>query len=236
MHLHALPDNPCDLSPSAEIVPGVPFGRPEWVPSPAFWLSLASQGWTDDERYVSAPGSPLADDVAFCILGGYGIRMEVNQAAWDRLQSAGALRPPVDAATIEALLMEPLTVFGRLIRYRFPRQRAGRLAETLNWLEGLCADEMSPLALRDELMTQPGIGPKTASWIVRNWTGTDDVAILDVHVIRAGQIMGLFPKTIRLPRDYAVLEARFLEFADALSIPASYLDALIWREMRAFTT
>lgn len=229
-------DNPSRLSPSAEIVPGVPFGRPEWVPSPAFWLSLASQGWTDDERYVSEPGSPLADDVAFCILGGYGIRMEVNQAAWDRLKAAGALTPPVDEATIEALLLEPLSVLGRSVRYRFPTQRAGRLAKALNWLEELELDEMSPLALREELMTQPGIGPKTASWIVRNWTGTDEVAILDVHVIRAGQIMGLFPENIRLPRDYAALEARFLDFAEALRIPASYLDALIWREMRAFTT
>jgi hypothetical protein len=120
MHLHMRVDNPSRLSPSAEIVPGVPFGRPEWVPSPAFWLSLASQGWTDDERYVSEPGSPLADDVAFCILGGYGIRMEVNQAAWDRLKAAGALTPPVDEATIEALLLEPLSVLGRSVRYRFP--------------------------------------------------------------------------------------------------------------------
>jgi thermostable 8-oxoguanine DNA glycosylase len=85
-------------------------------------------------------------------------------------------------------------------------------------------------------MAIPGIGPKTASWIVRNWTGTDEVAILDVHVIRAGQLIGLFPKHIRLPRDYSALEARFLEFSHALKVRASLLDAIIWREMRVLTS
>lgn len=236
MHLHTIPDNTLALSPSAEIVPGVAFGRPEWVPSPAFWLSLATGNWTDDDRYVSAPGSPLADDVAFCILGGYGIRMEINLAAWDRLKAAGALDTPLDVARIEALLLEPLDVEGRPTRYRFPRQRASRLSEALRQLDKLPIDQLSPLELRDELMNLPGIGPKTASWIVRNWTGTDAVAILDVHVIRAGQIMGLFPKDVRLPRDYSALEARFLDFAKALRVPASYLDALMWREMRTFTS
>jgi thermostable 8-oxoguanine DNA glycosylase len=84
-------------------------------------------------------------------------------------------------------------------------------------------------------MGLPGIGPKTASWIVRNWTGTDEVAILDVHVLRAGQLMGLFPREIKLPRDYGRLEQIFLEFSKALNVRASLLDAIIWREMRILT-
>lgn len=133
------------LSPDVEIVPGVFFGRPEWVPSPAFWLSLASGEWSDGDRYVSPSGSPLADDVAFCILGGYGVKMEVNQAAWGRLKSAGALDGQVDAETIEALLLEPLDVERRRVRYRFPKQRAARLAEALEILDDLEVHELSPL-------------------------------------------------------------------------------------------
>jgi thermostable 8-oxoguanine DNA glycosylase len=81
-------------------------------------------------------------------------------------------------------------------------------------------------------MELPGIGPKTASWIARNWLGTDEVAILDVHVLRAGTMMGLFPKNYRMPRDYVFLEERFLALANALNVKASFLDAIIWREMR----
>jgi thermostable 8-oxoguanine DNA glycosylase len=226
------------FSPDAEVIPGVIFGRPEWVPSPAFWASLAAHESHATDRYVSPPGTPLVDDIIFCLLGGYGIRMELNQAAWKHLKAAGilsnGLKPSADS--IESLLCERLDVEGRRVRYRFPRQRAHRVAFALEFLHDNPLDHLDPLQLRNSLMAIPGIGPKTASWIVRNWTGTDEVAILDVHVIRAGQLIGLFPKHIRLPRDYSVLEARFLEFSHALNVRASLLDAIIWREMRALTS
>lgn len=226
---HQLP-----FTPDSEVVPGVQFGRPEWVPSPAFWASLAAQAGPDADRYVSPQGTPLAEDVAFCLLGGYGIRMEVNLAAWQRLKEAEVFcsNPSPDEYTLEALLASPLDVGGHMVRYRFPRQRACRVANALRYLKSNPLEHLCGLELRDALMVLPGIGPKTASWIVRNWAGSDEVAILDVHVIRAGQLMGLFPQRVRLPQDYGELEARFLSFAAALKVPASLLDALIWREMR----
>ena len=78
----------------------------------------------------------------------------------------------------------------------------------------------------------PSIGPKTASWITRNWLGSDDVAILDIHIIRAGVLIGLFDRRQKVPKDYDAMEARFLEFAAALQVRPSLLDAVMWREMR----
>lgn len=75
-------------------------------------------------------------------------------------------------------------------------------------------------------------GPKTASWIVRNLRGSDEVAILDVHVIRACRAMNLFPDVVSLPRDYDGLEARFLSFADRIGVKPSLLDAVMWTEVR----
>lgn len=222
-----------NLYPQDEILPGVPFGRPDLVPTPAFWQALAFTEMGDFDAYISPAGSSLVDDVAFCILGGFGIKMEINVAAWERLKAADVLRvDPPDADEIEKLLREPLTVDGRQIRYRFPHQKAERLAAALRKLGELDLDLKDTVDLRDQLMRLPGIGPKTASWIVRNWAGADSVAILDVHVIRAGQLMGLFPQQVRLPKDYSKLEGRFLEFAKALAVPPSLLDAIIWREMR----
>lgn len=43
-------------------------------------------------------------------------------------------------------------------------------------------------------------------------------------------LIGLFPKTYRLPRDYEALERKFLSFAQALQVRASVLDAIMWRE------
>nr|WP_206606033.1 hypothetical protein [Steroidobacter cummioxidans] len=80
-------------------------------------------------------------------------------------------------------------------------------------------------------MELPGIGPKTASWIARNWMDADDVAILDIHIMRVGQIIGLFPSNLTVDRHYFDLEALFLQFSRALDVRASELDAVVWHEM-----
>jgi thermostable 8-oxoguanine DNA glycosylase len=220
--------------PDDEVVPGVLFGSPEWVPTPAFWATLADRFDPETDDYVSPAGTPLAEDLAFCLLGGYGIKMELNRAAWERLSNAGVFQADVIPSRneLEELLSEPLNVNGRLQRYRFPRQRADRLFVALTSINESPPPTDDAIRFRDNLMLLPGIGPKTASWIVRNWSGSDEVAILDVHVLRAGAIIGLFPENYRLPKDYVSLERRFLDFARALQVRASVLDALIWREMR----
>jgi N-glycosylase/DNA lyase len=216
-----------------DVIPGVKWGRPEWVPSPAFWWNLARLSDQSDD-FVSPPGTSLESTVIFCLLGGHGITAEVNQAAFVRLREAGAIDLTcwTSVQEVETLLREPLVVGGRFIRYRFPHQKAKRVVSALARLK----ERPPPLGdvqlFRQYLMNLPGIGPKTASWIARNWLGSDDVAILDVHVIRACQIMGVFGLSIKIDRDYYALERRFLDFAQGLGVRASLLDAIIWREMR----
>ena len=221
-------------APDQELLPGVKWGRPEWVPSPAFWKALAGHADPENDGYVSAPGTPLAEDVAFCLLGGFGIRMEVNRAAFERVRAAGCLAPSARPSEdeIEALLREPLRVDGRPVRYRFPRQKSKRLSQALAVIEEFPPPEDDAQKFRNAMLKLPGIGPKTAAWIARNRLGTDEVAIIDIHILRAGQLIGLFGRNVRLPRDYAALEARFLDFARAIDVPASLLDAIMWREMR----
>jgi hypothetical protein len=86
--------------------------------------------------------------------------------------------------------------------------------------------------LRDRLAELPGIGLKTASWIVRNYRGSSEVAIIDVHILRAGRHIGLFAQDQEPQRHYRELEAAFLAFATALEVPAAMLDGLMWDYMR----
>src|SRR6185436_19848337 len=81
------------------------------------------------------------------------------------------------------------------------------------------------------LLDIPGVGYKTASWIARNWLNSDDVAILDIHIQRAGRLVGLFPDELTVQKHYLKLEALFLEFSRTLGVKASELDAVIWMEM-----
>jgi thermostable 8-oxoguanine DNA glycosylase len=47
--------------------------------------------------------------------------------------------------------------------------------------------------------------------------------------------MSLVPEAVSLPKDYFVLEQRFLDFAKAINVRSSVLDAVIWAEMRVAT-
>ena len=93
-------------------------------------------------------------------------------------------------------------------------------------------EDLTDVEFRNWFTGLPGVGLKTASWITRNFRGSDSVAIIDVHVFRAGRLSGIFAASATIARDYEELEQRFLAFAAALGVPASQLDALIWDFMK----
>jgi thermostable 8-oxoguanine DNA glycosylase len=217
--------------PEDEILPGVKWGRAEWVPSPAYWSALA--GHNLDQALFRKPDS-LVEEISFCLLGGYGITAELNCAAFQHLKLHGVFDGTTTwtSGKIESLLRDQLVNGPSKARYRFPRQRAERLSIALTRLNAERFDDLPALCLRDHMLSFNGIGPKTASWIARNWTGSDEVAIIDIHVHRAGIRMGLFEPTNSLPQDYFRMEQRFLQFAERIAVRASILDMLIWSTMR----
>jgi thermostable 8-oxoguanine DNA glycosylase len=195
--------------------------------------------WTEQTRRLGVPpsyrlGETLAEEVAACILGGHGIPAEIGLAAFANLREADLLRPAADPEAIAACLREPLLIPGRPrpVRYRFAAQRAARVSAALAILDAEPAPK-KPFALRDFLLAFPGIGPKTASWVVRNWTGCDGVAIIDIHVQRAGICAGFFSPCWHLPRDYALFEQAFCEVARIGDVTTAALDACVWDQMQA---
>lgn len=216
----------------ALVQPGLPWGQVEAFPTPAYWLyqALARRilGTTIHHRL----GRTLAEEVGACLLGGHGIPAEVGLAAFERLRARGLLEgAPSEQVLVHEMSM-PLLVSGRSIRYRFAAQKARYLSAALRRL----AEEHPPLAsgqaLRAWLLQCHGIGPKTASWIARNWLDADDVAILDIHLLRAGLLTGFFTPSLTLERHYLQLEEQFIRFCGAISIPPAELDSVIWTEMR----
>lgn len=220
-------------SPEREVMPGVRWGAVSDILSPAYWAALVHGSPAATHGFVCLDGD-LAAEVGFCLLGGHGISAEVGLAAFKRLSEVGIFDRGAapDAELILQALLRPLLVDRRHVRYRFPRQRSSRIAKALTVLRERRIRIDDPRLFRSDLMELPGIGPKTASWIVRNHTGSDAVAILDIHIIRACQVMGLFDRDIRLPRDYERLEDLFLTFAHRIGVDAGALDAVMWTQMR----
>ncbi len=222
--------------PVAEVVPGVRWGRFDNFFTPAFWVA---RSWIDGpgsplEQY--AIGRSLREEVVACLLGGHGMPAEVGVAAFHRIRDRDLLKGIVDRTAIELALAEPIEVGGRRVRYRFPRSKAEFVASALNKIEREIAPVDSAIALRNWLMTFSGIGYKTASWITRNITHSDEVAILDIHVVRAGLLMGLFSPGFSVQRNYLEMEEQLVEFARAAGLRLSTFDSVIWCYMRQFGT
>ena len=215
-----------------EVLPGLPWGRFDALGTPAYWRGQTLQ-YERSGRYASTRlGADLIEEVAACLLGGYGMPAEVGLAAFRRLRDGRLLDARAGRSTLEDALAAPLDVGGRMRPLPcFPRQKAAYLAGCLARLERYAAPA-DDVALRGDLMGMPGIGPKTASWIVRNHRRSDRVAILDVHVVRAGVVLGLFPPDASPARDYLGLEATFLGFAAAIGVAAGPLDSIMWHHMR----
>ncbi len=215
-----------------QIMPGIRWGRFDEFFTPAFWAARAWQFEPDQSFEPARLGNSLREELAACLLGGFGIPAEVGLAAYERIARSGVLEADVTAFEIEKLLTEPLLVRGRHVRYRFYRQKARHLAESLAMLRGWSAEPSGDRALRDSLAELSGVGLKTASWITRNWRSSDAVAILDIHICRACAAIRVFNKSPSPTRDYAELEERFLLFSTALGVRASVLDNLMWQTMR----
>jgi N-glycosylase/DNA lyase len=220
--------------PDATVAPGVHWGRPDVLFTPAYWMT---QYWMQEDAfnlYRHRLGETFEEEVVACLLGGHGIPAEIGIHAFHRLRDRGLINSSTsDTMEIAENLREPMQIRGRNVRYRFWSQKAKYIASALKYLRQEQLPMNAPVLLRNALMKLPGIGPKTASWAVRNWLGSDEVAILDIHVIRAGVLMKIFSPKDRPERNYLDMERRFLDLATALNAKAGNLDALIWQQMRS---
>lgn len=210
------------------------WGEYFMIGTAAYWVSQATQvSFSHDFSY----GKSLSEEVVYCLLGGHGIPAEIGNAAFKSIKESGliCLNPIPTEEEIESVLRLPIWVPSKKypIFYRFPKQKSRRIHAALQELK-LDEPPKHPLALRKWLLNIPGIGLKTASWIVRNHLNSDLVAIIDIHIQRAGIAAGFFKKTWSLPKDYELFEKSFLAYAKIGGVPATVLDACIWDQMHHF--
>jgi thermostable 8-oxoguanine DNA glycosylase len=217
--------------PDEHVLPGVRWGAFDELLTPAYWRG---QAWQHERlgtyRHLRL-GHALAEELAACLLGGFGMKAELGLAAFARLRDRGLLEGMPAEDLLECSLAEPFVIRGHPRRYRFPRQKARYLAGCLRLLSDF-TEPSDDVILRDQLAEFPGIDLKTASWIVRNYRGSNRVAVIDVHILRAGRHIGLFPPESNPQRHYCNLEDAFIQFATALDTGAAMLDALMWDYMR----
>lgn len=221
--------------PEDSIISGVRWGDHWALFTPAYWLSQLWMSGLDQHAssYYQAKGS-LCDEIAFCMLGGHGIAAELATAAFENCRKAELIeRLETSVTQWTEVLQQPLHVNGSSRRYRYPQQKARFLAGAMAYIQENPISTSCGKELRDHLLKINGVGPKTAGWIARNYLDTDEVAILDIHIVRAGLLCDLFSPAQRVERNYFVMESRFIEFCRALDARPAILDCLIWDQMRS---
>jgi thermostable 8-oxoguanine DNA glycosylase len=191
------------------------------------------------------PGG-LQHELLFCLLGGYGISYELNRSAADvvagmkpfnHLHEEEQLSAELEA-TLSLASFEPRKADGGLRRYRYPKRKAALIVAARRWLL-----EQPPLGRflmalpndrerRAHMCRCPGIGPKTASWLLRNMRLATELAVLDVHVVRALSASGRLPPQARLPTNYDIIEDAFLAWCRELNADPGAFDLFVWEWQR----
>ena len=211
--------------------------------SPSFWRF---QHWVEIEiEPHKAPSCRLGDgglleEIIACLLGGHGLPAETSLAYFRKMKSTGFLCGTRSLEEVMNFLSEPVFVGTTSRRYRFWKTKAKAIwsimSQHRNHIDALERSNLPALQMRNKLAELPGIGLKTASWICRNWMDCDEMAVLDIHILRALSNLGCNIPSIQQPKHYLAAELQFLALAKSLQLPAKTLDLVIWAIGRQFPT
>ncbi len=191
---------------------------------------------------VAGGEARLRRELLFCLLGGHGIPYELNGSATEILWRRGLFRHWRPTTTLledelSRAQFEPQRRDGTLRRYRYPTRKAKLLTDAARWLgqDGLLFPALQSLVSERErralLCECPGMGPKSASWLLRNCGMAARLAILDVHVLRVMRESGLTNGVVTAS-NYNQLEQMFVSWCDDLGADPAGFDLLLWEWSR----
>jgi len=216
-----------------DVMPGVKWGSAIGFPTVAYWFYKVLSNRLENNTVQYKLGRSLIEEVGACLLGGHGIPAATGVAAFEHMKSFGTFEEKnLSEEQLYDWLSMPIDIGEKTIKYRFAKQKACYLYHAIHKLNNEDAPIDSGKNLRNWLMEIKGIGPKTASWVARNWLDADDVAILDIHIYRAGLLGGFFDDNLTVERHYEKLEDIFVNLADSMHVRTSELDAVMWYEMQ----
>jgi N-glycosylase/DNA lyase len=207
----------------------------------------------EHKDYTCMSEQDLTFELLICILGS-GVRYELSLAYANAVQSIldqrisikcvnsnlleNSIQDVLNAPTYSSLNNKTYS------RYRYPKRAARYIAESLcniyrkyGTIKNMTEVMATPSDLRRELISLcPGIGPKQSSHYVKNIGLTDNVAILDRHILNYLKLIDeidICPKQVNRIENYEELERRFINRASKFNHAVSVVDQAMWFVMRA---
>ncbi|MEQ4487952.1 MAG: hypothetical protein AAC990_05945 [Dehalococcoides mccartyi] len=220
-----------------------------------FRVLECSRDFPEGSDWLKMDEYALWHEMVACILGSRVV-FESAQRATDHLHTLGLLnvrQALLDLGKSEQLIYDALSFpllsieqrgFGR--RYPFPKLRANHIRRTIEslYMPGHTINQILATAkdakdARLRIMSAAvGIGPKQASLFLRNIRYTNDLAILDTHVLKYMILIGLLEPDFRGLSNlfsYEVVENLLLEYSLRRGVLLSKLDTAIWVVMRVYS-
>lgn len=218
---------------NSDVLPGIKWGHYCQLYTPAFWKFMYLSYDFSPNINSHRLGTNILEEITACLLGGYGMPAELGLAAFERLRNEKLIKPGVSYVKIKKALSTPFVLEeDKSKKYRFYNQKSKYIYSFLQRDDLDSIPEDNDISFRNWLLNIDGIGPKTASWITRNWFQSENVAILDIHILRAGRIAGFFDKNHDVSSQYFDLERCFIRFCRAIQVLPSNMDAIIWNYMK----
>ncbi len=183
---------------------------------------------SDFRRKWREPDERLFEEVAYCILA-IQTKARASDAAVNDLKARGLLLGG-DAPAIARFLRSRVRFHNHKAAYLVAARE--RFLVSGRWvLKDTLAGFQSPEAARDWLVAEvEGFSMKEASHLLRNIGLSEDLAILDRHILRNLARHGVIPSVPKslTPRRYREIEARWREFAEAVGIPLAEMDLVFF--------
>lgn len=203
-----------------------------------------------EEEYILLQKSKeqILDEFFFVLLGGFGISYELNLSGLQILKNKGLLKREYyknenNLQTTEKKIreqfskkqFEPATNNGELRKYRYIETKPKIITKAANWLWKSCDwkiyEQLNKLETEESriwLCNCPGIGMKSASWLLRNTGLNDDCAVFDVHILRFLNYLGFqVPKQLT-EKMYLSLEDALRNVCNNVGVSLGKMDYLLW--------
>lgn len=201
-------------------------------------------------EWVERTEKQVYREMVACILGSR-VPFETALAATNAIAKEGLLQYCGDEdlyrQQVTDVLRRPMSrpEWSKPRRYRFPQARAESIASSAaafysngGTLKEWFSRDADPFVVRRYLVENAkGIGPKQASMILRNIGFSNQLAILDSHLLRFMMMKEILPckatAVSRLP-GYETAEQGFKSYSDEMGWSMGILDQAVWVVMRVY--
>ena len=181
------------------------------------------------------------------------VKYELALASFNNLKRSNVISEPKNlivsnriTSVIESILKNPVSFNYNGKEYAssfpFPAQRSDYIFRTAqniytdSSILGIIGSSSDVKAIREMLVSKCiGLGPKQISMCLNNFAISNDLAVLDTHILSYLKLLKIIkPDIISVGslRIYEAIEKKFINYANHLSVNLRKLDLSIWIVMR----